>query len=83
MSSRLDFELHPDGVAAAQMAASLQLAEWGLRSGHASLWVHRAAQMLAEGSQASAVLEYDREFSLLSFEVRQGGKIVYGIDDVV
>ena len=61
--------------------AGTQTSSWGLPIAHVSRWLAQAAQELADSETGKAVLCYEPEDRLLSFDVWSGGRRVFGMDD--
>lgn len=55
---------------------------WGVRVPAAAAWA-RAASYVVKGDRARWNLEYDPRLRLISFEVWESGRCVYGSDDVL
>ena len=70
-------------VAPAREWLSFQMQTWGVDSPYVDWWVAEAARLLGGGRAARAVLEYEPDQRLLSFDVWCDGRRVYGMDDFV
>ena len=73
---------NPGNPAAAAIVIRAAAEGWGVRVPAATAWA-RAASYAVKGDQARWRLEYDPRLRLISFEVWERERRVYGSDDVV
>ena len=76
------FGVLPDHVDDAVRWASDVLHSWGVRSSLGRAWVS-AATTATQSGPCQLDLEYDKRASLLSVDVWQAGRRVFGLDDWV
>ena len=75
------FTYTADQLAEACAWAGIQTSSWGLPIAHVPHWLAQAADELADREAGKAVLCYDPEDRLLSFDVWSEGRRVFGMDD--
>ena len=75
--------LRPLSVHDAELWAQARLAEWGLPTHMARLWLDSAAPSLQPVAEGEMVLEYEADLGIVTCEMWSGGKRVFGLDDWV
>jgi len=73
----------PLRVDAAEQWAEERLAEWGLPTHMARLWIDSAAPSLTPVAEGEIVLEYEADLGIVTCEMWSDGKRVFGLDDWV
>ena len=81
-SVRTEGHFNPGNPAAVAIIIRAAAEGWGIRVPAATAWT-RAASYLVKGDRARWALEYDPRLRLISFEVWERERCVYGSDDVV
>lgn len=75
--------LRPLRVDTAEQWAEARLAEWGLPTHMARLWIDSAAPCMQPAAEGEIVLEYEAELGIVTCEMWSGGRRVFGLDDWV
>jgi hypothetical protein len=60
-----------------------RLAEWGLPTHMARLWIDSAAPRLVPAVEGEIVLEYEADLGIVTCEMWSGGERLFGLDDWV
>lgn len=60
-----------------------RLAEWGLPTHMARLWIDSAAASFRPVREGEIVLEYEADLGIVTCEMWSGGARVFGLDDWV
>ena len=60
-----------------------RLAEWGLPTHMARLWIDSAAPRLSPSVEGEIVLEYEVDLGIVTCEMWSEGKRLFGLDDWV
>ena len=61
--------------------SSQRLAEWGLPTHMARLWIDSAAASFRPVREGEIVLEYEADLGIVTCEMWSGGARVFGLDD--
>jgi hypothetical protein len=75
--------LRPLRADAAERWTVDRLAEWGLPTHMARLWIDSAAPCLTPVTEGEIVLEYEAELGIVTCEMWSAGRRVFGLDDWV
>jgi hypothetical protein len=67
----------------AEQWATERLAEWGLPTYMAKLWMDSAAPRLTPLVEGEIVLEYEADLGIVTCELWSGGERLFGLDDWV
>jgi hypothetical protein len=75
--------LNPLAPDRAERWATERLAEWGLPTHMAKLWMDSAAPRLTPLVEGEIVLEYEADLGIVTCELWSGGQRLFGLDDWV
>jgi hypothetical protein len=75
--------LSPLQADTAEQWAVARLAEWGLPTHMARLWIDSAAASFRPVADGEIVLEYEAELGIVTCEMWSAGRRVFGLDDWV
>jgi hypothetical protein len=75
------FPSGPTRRADAEQWVGERLREWDVRAASTGRWLAAAQETLEDRRELVVYAEWDRALLLFSLEIRQRGRLVYGIDD--
>ncbi|MCU1621283.1 MAG: hypothetical protein JWL79_128 [Frankiales bacterium] len=80
---RVTTVLSPLQADTAERWAVARLAEWGLPTHMARLWIDSAAASFRPVADGEIILEYEAELGIVTCEMWSAGRRVFGLDDWV
>jgi hypothetical protein len=75
--------LRPLLADSAEQWTSERLAEWGLPTHMARLWISSAEPCMTPAVEGEIVLEYEADLGIVTCELWSGGRRLFGLDDWV